>query len=50
MAKKGTIAWEHSEPGSGPTPVYTESDTDKAIKSGSRRDSPPAAYEPPPEE
>lgn len=45
MAKKETIAWEHSEPGTGPTPVYTEADKDKAIKSGSRIDTPPIAKE-----
>ena len=47
MAKKESIAWEHSEPGSGPTPVYSDPNKDKSIKSGSRIDSPPAAYNPP---
>lgn len=49
MAKKETIAQEHSEPGTGPPPIPKRDDPDKdrAIKSGSRRDSPPAAYIPP---
>lgn len=36
-------AWERSEPGSGPVPVYDTLE-DKAIKNGWRRDSPPAAF------
>lgn len=46
MAKKETIAWEHSEPGTGPIPRYQPpEDDDRAVKSGSRRDSPPVAYQ-----
>lgn len=46
MAKKETIAYEHSEPGNKPViPVYSDPNKDRSIKSGSRIDSPPAAYE-----
>lgn len=45
MGKAETIAWEHSEPGSGPTPVYD--DPDKAEANGWRLDSPPAAFKDP---
>lgn len=50
MAQSDTSAWERSEPGSGPTPVYNEPEKDKAIKNGWRRDSPPPAFEPPPQQ
>lgn len=45
----GSVAdWEHSEPGSGPTPRTDEDDKSGDNKdSGSRRDSPPPAFEPP---
>ena len=36
-------AWERSEPGTGPTPVYDDVE-DKAIVGGWRVDSPPAAF------
>ena len=46
MAKKETIAYEHSEPGYNPVvPVFSDPNKDRSIKSGSRIDSPPAAYE-----
>jgi len=51
MAHTEISAWERSEPGTGPTPVYDDPNKDKAIKQGWRRDSPPAAFIPPePEE
>jgi len=51
MAKKESAAWEHSEPGTGPIPVYSDPEKDKSIKTGSRRDTPPIAYpQPEPEE
>lgn len=37
-------AWEHSEPGTGPMPVYGDAAQDKAIKNGWRVESWPAAY------
>lgn len=39
-----TVAWEHSEPGTGPAPVYQNPENDKAIKNGWRVDPWPAAY------
>lgn len=44
MAVAETVAWEMSEPGTGPTPVYQNPELDKAIAQGWRRDSPPAAF------
>lgn len=44
MAVAETVAWERSEPGTGPTPVYEDVTQDKAIMQGWRRDSPPAAF------
>lgn len=46
MARKESVALEHSEPGTNPiVPRYLNSTDDRAVVSGSRRDSPPAAYE-----
>lgn len=46
MPRKESVAYEHSEPGNTPVvPVYSEPEKDIAIKSGSRRDSPPIAFE-----
>jgi hypothetical protein len=44
MARKGFIAEQLSEGGSGPAPVYADTQEDKAIKNGWRLDSPPIAY------
>lgn len=44
MAVAESVAWEMSEPGTGPIPVYQEPEKDKDIAGGWRRDSPPAAY------
>jgi len=44
MARKGFIAEALSEGGSGPAPVYADTDEDKAIKNGWRRETPPIAY------
>jgi hypothetical protein len=45
MARKETVAWERSEPGTGPIPAYEDPSKDKSIATGSRRDSPPIAFE-----
>lgn len=44
MAVADTVAWEMSEPGTGPTPNYQNPELDKAIKEGWRYPSPPAAF------
>lgn len=44
-----SVAWERSQPGSGPTPKYPDPSSDKAIVNGWRYDSPPAAFEVPPQ-
>lgn len=45
MPVADTVRWEHSEPGTGPTPVNMSPESDKAIKNGWRLGSPPAAKE-----
>jgi hypothetical protein len=44
MPVADTVAWEHSEPGTGPIPNYQNPESDRAIAGGWRRDSPPAAF------
>jgi len=44
MAVAEHVAWEMSEPGTGPMPVYQSPEKDKDIANGWRRESPLAAY------
>jgi hypothetical protein len=46
MATGENQAYSQSEPGTGPAPVYDDSQNDLAIKGGWRRDTPPIVEDP----
>jgi hypothetical protein len=46
MATGENQAWNRSEPGTGPDPVYYDPGIDRAIKNGWRRDTPPIVESP----